>query len=86
MLSHDEHRQLRAIEHWLETDDPALAKMFRAHESPAPSYQRKSVRRAADVTGGLLFALGALTATPLLILLGIVLIAGGVFLHLAARL
>ncbi|GAB3432065.1 DUF3040 domain-containing protein [Actinophytocola sediminis] len=85
MLSHDEHQQLRAIEQWLETDDPTLARLLRAHQSPPRPHERQSVRLAVDVAGGLFFTLGALTATAVLILLGVILIAGGVAMHLATR-
>lgn len=85
MLSHDEHRHLRAIEQWLETDDPALARMFRAHEPPPRLHERRVVRLAVDVLGCLLFTLGALTATGILILFGAMLIAAGVSLHLSAH-
>lgn len=86
MLSHDEHRHLRSIEQWLETDDPALARMFRDHESPVSPHERRAVRLAVDAAGALIFTLGALTATGFLILLGVILIAGGVSMHIAAKL
>jgi len=85
MLSHDEHRHLRAIEQWFETDDPALARMFRDHDPPPRAHERRATRLAVDIVGGLVFTLGALTATGALILLGAVLLAAGVSLHLVAR-
>lgn len=85
MLSHDEHRHLRAIEQWFETDDPALAKMLRSHEPPPRPYERRSVRLAVDMLGGVLFVVGALTATGAFILFGAILIAAGVSLHLSKR-
>lgn len=85
MLSHDEHRDLRAIEQWLEADDPALARMFRTHETPPLPHERKGIRMAVDVAAGLTFVLGALTGTGVLILFGALMIAAGVCMHLAAR-
>ena len=85
MLSHDEDRHLRAIEQWLEVDDPALAKMLRTHEPPPRAHRGKPARIAVNVTGGLVFAIGALTAVGALIVLGTMLIAAGVCMHVAAR-
>jgi hypothetical protein len=85
MLSHDEDRHLRAIEQWLETDDPALARMFRTHEPPTQPHQRKAARIAVDVAGGLTFVMGALLGAGVLVVLGTLLISVAVCLHLAAR-
>lgn len=87
MLSHDEDRHLRAIEQWLETDDPALARMFRTHEPPVPDqlHQRRAARIAVDLAGGLTFVMGALLGAGVLVVLGTLLISVGVCLHLAAR-
>jgi hypothetical protein len=85
MLSHDEHHHLKAIEQRLEADDPALARMFRTHEAPPRPHQRKSVRIAVDVIAAVVFTLGALTATGVLILFGAMMIAAGVSMHLVAR-
>ncbi|OLF08353.1 hypothetical protein BLA60_23275 [Actinophytocola xinjiangensis] len=85
MLSHDEHRHLRAIEQWFETDDPVLARMLRDHEPAPRPYQRLATRLAVDIVGGLVFVAGALTATGALILLGAILISVGVALHIVAR-
>jgi len=85
MLSHHEDRSLRAIEQWFETDDPALARMFRTHEQPAKLHQRKAARVAVDLAGGITFAIGALAMVGVLVVLGTLLICVGVCLHLAAR-
>jgi hypothetical protein len=85
MLSHDEDRHLRAIEQWFEIDDPALARMLRTHQPPPQPHQRKAARIAVDLTGGLMFVLGALAAVGVLVVLGTLLISVGVGLHLAAR-
>jgi Protein of unknown function (DUF3040) len=82
MLSHHEDRQLRAIEQWFEESDPALTRMLRDYEVP----RRSQVlgRIAVDVIGGLLFLLGAVLVAPVLLVFGLLLITGGVCLHLAA--
>lgn len=85
MLSHHEDRRLREIEQRFEADDPALARMFRSHESPAKAHQRTAARIAVDLTGGITFTIGALAAVGVLIVLGMILIGTGVWLHLAAR-
>lgn len=85
MLSHDEDRQLRAIEQWFEESDPALTRMLRDHEPPKATHQRRATRVGVDVTGGVLFLLGALTALPVLVVIGFLLVTTGACLHLAAR-
>jgi Protein of unknown function (DUF3040) len=85
MLSHGEDRRLRAIEQWFEIDDPALARMFRAHEPPKRFHQRKAGRVTVDVIGAVTFLFGALVGAGVLIVLGTLLISVGVCLHLAAR-
>ena len=85
MLSHHEDRSLRAIEQWFESDDPALARMFRTHEEPAKFHQHQAARIAVDLAGGITFAIGALATVGVLVVLGTLLISVGVCLHLAAR-
>jgi DUF3040 family protein len=85
MLSHDEDRELRAIEQWFEQSDPHLSRMLREHESPARKRQRRAGRIAVDLTGGLLLAFGLVAATVVLVVLGVLVLAAGVCLHLAAR-
>lgn len=85
MLSYDEHRQLRAIEQWFEESDPQLTQMLRAHEAPNAARQRKALRAAVDVTGGMMFVVGALAATATLMVFGILVLAAGACLHMAAR-
>jgi hypothetical protein len=82
MLSHHEDRQLRAIERWFEESDPALTRMLRNYEVP----RRLEVfaRIAVDVVGALMFVLGALLVAPVLLVFGLLLIVGGVCLHLSA--
>ncbi len=84
MLSHHEDRELRAIERWFEEDDPDLTRMLRNYEAPERFRLRKLVRIAVDVMGGLLFLLGALLATPVLVVFGFLLVVIGVCLHLSA--
>jgi uncharacterized membrane protein HdeD (DUF308 family) len=85
MLSHDEDRQLRAIQQWFEESDPQLTRMLREHEAPERRRQRQAGRLAVDLTGGLLLVFGLVTATVAVMVLGILVLAVGVCLHLAAR-
>ncbi|MCT2584863.1 DUF3040 domain-containing protein [Actinophytocola gossypii] len=85
MLSHHEDRSLRAIEQWFESDDPALARMFRTHEEPAKLHQHRVARIAVGLAGGITFAIGALATVGVLVVLGTLLISVGVCLHLVAR-
>jgi hypothetical protein len=85
MLSHDEDRQLRAIEQWFEESDPRLTKMLRDHEPPERGRQRRAGRVAVDMTGGLLLLFGLVAATVAVMVLGILVLAAGACLHLAAR-
>jgi hypothetical protein len=85
MLSHDEDRQLKAIEHWFEESDPKLTQMLRAHEAPARRKQRSAARFALDLTGVLLFLIGAVAAVTVLMVFGIIVLTAGACLHLAAR-
>jgi len=85
MLSHDEDRQLRAIEQWFEESDPRLTKMLRDHEPPERRRQRKAGRVAVDLTGSLLLLFGLVAATVAVMVLGILVLAAGACLHLAAR-
>jgi len=85
MLSHDEDRNLKAIEKWFEESDPAFTRMLRQHEPPRRSANRTAVRIAVDLAGGALFLVGAATALPVLVVLGFLVIVVGVCLHIAAR-
>jgi hypothetical protein len=85
MLSHDEDRELRAIEQWFEESDPRLTQMLRAHEAPERQRHRKTARLAVDLTGGLLLFFGLVAATAVLMVFGVLVLAVGACLHLAAR-
>ncbi|HEX6360775.1 DUF3040 domain-containing protein [Actinophytocola sp.] len=85
MLSHDEDRHLRAIEQWFEQSDPEFTRMLRNHEAPERRRQRKAVRVAIYLTGGLLFVIGALAATAVMMVFGILVLAAGACVHMAAR-
>jgi hypothetical protein len=85
MLSHDEDRHLRAIEQWFEESDPALTRMLRDHVAPEPRRWEKIGRIAVDVTGGLMFVFGALAATAVLMVFGVLVLTVGACLHLAAH-
>jgi predicted metal-dependent hydrolase len=85
MLSHHEDRQLRAIEQWFEESDPHLSRMLRDHEAPERNRHAKAARVALDVTGGMMFVLGALAATAVLMVFGVLVLAAGACLHMAAR-
>lgn len=84
MLSHDEDRELMAIERWFEEADPALTRMLRNYEAPERSRLRRLARVFVDVLGGVLFLLGAVLSAPVLVVVGFLLIVVGVCLHLAA--
>ena len=85
MLSHDEDRQLRAIEQWFEESDPRLSRMLREHEAPERRRNLKVGRIAVDLTGGLLLIFGVIAATMAVLVLGILVLAVGACLHLASR-
>ena len=85
MLSHDEDRELRAIEQWFEESDPRLTQMLRAHEAPERGRQRKAARLAIDLTGGLLILFGLVAATAVLMVFGMLVLAAGACLHVASR-
>lgn len=85
MLSHDEDRQLRAIEKWFEESDPAFTRMLRNYEPPEHGRQRSAVRIAVYLTGGLLFLIGAAAATAILMVFGVLVLTVGACVHLAAR-
>lgn len=85
MLSHHEDRQLRAIEQWFEESDPAFTRMLSDHEPPEATRRRRAARFGVDVTGGVLFLLGALAASPFLVVIGFLLVTTGACLRLAAR-
>jgi len=85
MLSHDEDRNLRQIERWFEESDPAFTRMLRDHEPPQRRRQRTAARVAVDITGGLLFVIGAVAASAILMVFGILTLGVGACLHLAAN-
>jgi hypothetical protein len=85
MLSHDEDRHLKAIEQWFEESDPAFTRMLRNYEPPERHRQRTAGRVAVDITGGLLFLIGAVAASAILMVFGVLVLAVGACLHLAAR-
>jgi hypothetical protein len=85
MLSHDEDRELRAIEQWFEESDPQLTQMLRAHEAPERQRQRRAALLAVNLTGGVLLFFGLVAATAVLIVFGMLVLAAGACLHLAAR-
>ncbi|MFI7679098.1 DUF3040 domain-containing protein [Actinophytocola sp. NPDC049390] len=85
MLSHDEDRHLREIERWFEESDPAFTKMLRDHQPPPRRHLRSAARVAVDVTGALLFVVGAAAASAVLMVFGILTLAVGACLHLAGR-
>jgi len=85
MLSHDEDRQLRAIEQYFEESDPKLTRMLRAHEAPGSRRQRRALRMAIDAIGVLLFLFGMVAAQAVLMVFGILVMAAGACIHLAGR-
>jgi hypothetical protein len=85
MLSHDEDRQLQEIERWFEESDPAFTKMLRDHEPPQRRRVRSAARVAVDISGGLLFVVGAVAASAVLMVFGILALGIGACLHLAAH-
>jgi dolichol kinase len=85
MLSHDEDRHLRAIEQWFEQSDPEFTRMLRNHEAPERRRQRKALRVGIYLTGGLLAVIGTLAAVAIVMVLGILVLAAGACLQIAAR-
>lgn len=85
MLSHDEDRNLREIERWFEESDPAFTKMLRDHEPPQHRRARSAARVAVDITGGLMFLVGAVAVSAVLMVFGILTLGVGACLHLAAH-
>jgi hypothetical protein len=85
MLSHDEDRHLRAIEQWFEESDPELTRMLRDHRAPERKRWESTGRVAVDVTGGLMFVLGAVAASAVLMVFGVLVLTVGACLHLAAN-
>ncbi len=85
MLSHDEDRQLRAIEQWFEEADPKLTRMLREHEAPERRRQRRALRLVVDLTGVFLLLLGSIVASALAVVFGVLILAVGGCMHLAAR-
>jgi hypothetical protein len=59
--------------------------MLRDHEPPERRRQRKAGRVAVDLTGGLLLLFGLVAAAVAVMVLGILVLAAGACLHLAAR-
>jgi hypothetical protein len=85
MLSHDEDRHLQEIERWFEESDPAFTRMLRDHEPPQRRRMRSLGRVAVDISGGLLFLIGAVAASAILMVFGILTLGIGACLHLADR-
>ena len=85
MLSHHEDRQLRAIDQWFQESDPRLSRMLRDHEAPERRRHAKAGRLAVDITGGMMFVLGALAAAAVLMVFGLLVLAAGACLHMAAN-
>jgi len=80
MFTPYERRQLRMIEEWFETDDPALASQLRKGPVRRPS---KLLRAAVIVLACLLLGLGFVTGSFVLIFAGVVAtaVAVGIFVH-----
>lgn len=85
MLSHDEDRELRAIERWFEEADPKLTRMLRDHEAPGRRRQARALRVMVDITGAFLLILGAVAASAGAVVFGVLILAVGGCLHIAAR-
>ena len=83
MLSHDEDRHLQEIERWFEESDPAFTRMLREHRPPQHDKLHSAVRVAVDVMGGLLFVVGAVAASAVLMVFGILTLGVGACLHLS---
>lgn len=85
MLSHDEDRHLQEIERWFEESDPAFTRMLRDHEPPQRRRMRSAARVGVDVAGALLFVIGGLAASAIVMVFGILTLGIGACLHLAAH-
>ena len=85
MLSHDEDRELRAIERWFEEADPKLTRMLREHEAPRGGRQFRALRLTVDGTGAFLLVLGMIVASAAAVVFGVLILAAGGCMHMAAR-
>jgi hypothetical protein len=83
MLSHHEDRELRAIERWFEEADPKLTRMLRDHE--APHRQHRALRLTVDLTGAFLLVFGLIVASAGAVVFGVLILAAGGCMHVAAR-
>ncbi|MBK1786989.1 DUF3040 domain-containing protein [Prauserella cavernicola] len=82
MLSHDERRELNAIEQRFESDEPELAAaLSTCSEPPGPSLT-KMARLALDLLAGLVLLLGAITLHWGLVFVGALLLGCAACAHL----
>jgi hypothetical protein len=85
MLSHDEDRELRAIERWFEEADPKLTRMLRDHEAPTGGRQYRALRVTVYATGAFLLVFGSIVASAAGVVFGVLLLAAAGCMHIAAR-
>jgi hypothetical protein len=85
MLSHHEDRELRAIERWFEEADPKLTRMLRDHEAPNRRRQHRALRLTVDLTGAFLLVFGSIVASAAAVVFGVLILAAGGCMHVAAR-
>jgi len=85
MLSHHDRSELAKIEHSLELTDPELAAMLRDGKRPPSGVFRTVLLFSLDVLAVVLLVTGLVVADPALILLALLALAGGVWMHAARR-
>lgn len=85
MLSHDEDRELRAIEQWFEEADPRLTRMLRDHEAPRSGRQFRALRVTVYLTGAFLVVLGSIVASAPAVVFGVLILAAAGCMHVASR-
>ncbi|MBB4910131.1 DUF3040 domain-containing protein [Actinophytocola algeriensis] len=85
MLSHDEDRHLQEIERWFEESDPAFTRMLRDHRPPQHDRLQSAGRVAVDIVGVLMFVVGAVAASAVLMVFAILVLGVAGCLHLAAH-
>ncbi|SFS31457.1 DUF3040 domain-containing protein [Saccharopolyspora flava] len=77
MLSRSERRRLREIERWFEENDPRFAASVRNPPPDPVTRTRRRVAMSVSALGVLVFFLGLLAFSPLVIFIGIALGVGG---------
>ncbi|WP_406689473.1 DUF3040 domain-containing protein [Saccharopolyspora sp. ID03-671] len=78
MLSRSERRRLREIERWFEENDPRFAEAVKKPPPDPATRNRRCVAMSVSAVGVLVFLLGLLAISPVVIFIGIALGVGGI--------